>query len=382
MLAKQVIFVKTILGILYIQLTRPPRPQISIVRSLHAHFVPVFLYTSLESSLVICAIVRLTDPGNRCLLPSVMIDSSNLTLPIQKTGETATLQIVVVGEVLWDILDDSTCLGGAPLNFSVHCKRLGHKPLLLSAVGSDELGERALREIAEMGLDITQIRRSTKWKTGTASVTVNENGQPSFHIQRPAAYDDIQLSESEVQSLRQPEPSWLYFGTLFPSLAKPRATLEQLLQALPNTKRLYDLNLRPGFDSPDLIRTLIAQADVVKLNDSEAQVIGTLFELPSDLELFCRTGSERFGWTAVCVTLGAGGCAVLRDGEFFRGEGFPVCVADTIGAGDAFAAALLHGLVQHWPIAHIAHFANRLGALVASRTGAIPDWDIADTASP
>jgi len=307
-----------------------------------------------------------------------MIDSSNLTLPIRKTGERIPVQIVVVGEVLWDILDDSTCLGGAPLNFAVHCKRLGYNPLLLSAVGTDELGERALREIAEMGLDISQIRRSTKWKTGTASVTVNENGQPTFHIQRPAAYDDVQLTESEVQTLRQLKPSWLYFGTLFPSLSTPRATLEQLSQALPNARRFYDLNLRPGFDSPDLITTLIERADIVKLNDSEAGVIRTLFELPPDLEAFCRTGAERFGWTAVCVTLGAEGCAVWRDGEFFRAEGFPVCVADTIGAGDAFAAALLHGLMQQWPIAQIAHFANRVGALVASRTGAIPAWDIAE----
>jgi fructokinase len=307
-----------------------------------------------------------------------MNDSYDLIVPINETG--ARVNLVVVGEVLWDILKQTTCIGGAPLNFSVHCRRLGHRPLLISAVGNDDLGERALAEIASTGLPLDYIQRSNTWKTGTASVTMDANGQPNFLIQRPAAYDDVRLSDTILSVLQELEPSWLYFGTLFPSQPKPKKVLERLLQALPNARRFYDVNLRPGFESPELIAALIAEANVVKLNQTEAQVISRLFGLPADLEAFCRAGANRFGWTSVCVTLGADGCALFSNGEFHRAEGLRVRVADTVGAGDAFAAALLHGLVQHWPIAQIAQFANRVGALVASRTGAIPDWHLAEVA--
>jgi fructokinase len=310
-----------------------------------------------------------------------MDDSRNLTTPIYYKNDGTPAHVVVLGEVLWDLLHQRACLGGAPLNFSVHCKRLGHRPILISAVGDDDLGNRALREIADSGLDVNDIQHSSAWPTGTASVAIDSEGQPTFQIQRPAAYDDVKLTPAQLERLARLNPPWLYFGTLFPSQPLPRLALEQTLKALPDARRFYDVNLRPGFDSPDLIATLMTQADVIKLNESEAEAVGSLFGLPTDLEAFCRTGSQRFGWTAVCITLGAEGCAMLREGEFYRAKGRPIVVADTVGAGDAFAAALLHGLVRRWPIADIAQFANRVGALVASRTGAIPAWDLAEVAS-
>jgi len=99
-------------------------------------------------------------------------------------------------------------------------------------------------------------------------------------------------------------------------------------------------------------------------------------ELPADTEGFCRAGVERFGWDAVCVTLGARGCAMLAAGEYVEAGGHPVDVADTVGAGDAFAAAFMHGISSNWPAAQIAEFSNRVGALVASVHGAIPNWTL------
>jgi fructokinase len=100
--------------------------------------------------------------------------------------------------------------------------------------------------------------------------------------------------------------------------------------------------------------------------------------LPSSLEAFCRCGAERFAWRAVCVTLGERGCVMFDGREFVEARGQPVQVIDTVGAGDAFAAAFLHGLVQRWPPRDIAVFANRVGGLVASRAGAIPEWTLAE----
>ena len=89
---------------------------------------------------------------------------------------------------------------------------------------------------------------------------------------------------------------------------------------------------------------------------------------------FCSTYAPRFGWDVVCVTRGEHGCELWQKGQYFVAPGYRVTVADTVGAGDAFGAALLHGLEQQWVPEKVADFANRLGALVASRSGAIPPW--------
>ncbi len=287
---------------------------------------------------------------------------------------------MVAGEILWDVFPTSTRLGGAPLNFSVHLRRLGFNPILVSALGRDEPGERAAREIAALGLNMRMVRWSEKWETGTASVAVDSSGQPAFLIPRPAAYDEIRLTEVELLLLNSLQPSWLYYGTLFPSMPQGSAALEQLLNALPDAIRFYDVNLRPGFESQSLVAELLAAANVVKLNEEEARTVGRHLGLPADAEGFCRGGAARFGWRAVCVTLGEHGCAMFDGAEFVRADGERVEVADTVGAGDAFAAAFVHGLTQRWPAARIARFANRVGALVASRAGAIPDWNVAEVA--
>jgi fructokinase len=305
-------------------------------------------------------------------------NSEDLTLHV--AGRSDAPSAVVVGEVLWDVFPESVRLGGAPLNFSAHLRRLGFNPILLSAVGRDRFGERAAREIAALGLGTAMLHRSEKWETGSASVAVDSSGQPAFRIARPAAYDDLRLTEAELGALQALAPSWFYYGTLFPSTPEGRSTLGQLLKAMPGATRFYDVNLRPGFESLELVTELLAQAGVVKLNEAEAQTVARHLSLPEDDEGFCRAGAARFGWRAVCITLGERGCAVFDGAEFVRAGGERVQVADTVGAGDAFAAAFVHGLEHGWPALRIARFANRVGALVASRAGAIPEWNLAEAA--
>lgn len=212
--------------------------------------------------------------------------------------------------------------------------------------------------------------------------TSRGSGHPTFTIPRPAAYDAAQLTEAQLRRLTAWAPAWIYYGTLFPSVEEGKQTLLQLLCALPDTMRFYDVNLRPGFDSPALVTELLALASVVKLNEAELQAVSRFGALPSDMEAFCRAGVERYGWKAVCVTFGARGCAVLADNEFLVADSFPVDLADTVSAGDAFAAAFLHGLSRQWGIEEIAVFANRVGAIVAGRAGAIPDWSVAEAIGP
>jgi len=297
-------------------------------------------------------------------------------LSLQDGGEAHS--ILVVGEVLWDLFEHSTALGGAPLNFAAHAKRLGFDPLLISAVGADSLGYTAREEIAGLGLDTSFLQTTSRFPTGTARVEPGPGDRTRFVIERPAAYDAICLRDEQIAQITHRAPAFFYYGTLFSSTPQGRAVVERLLDALPAATRFYDLNLRPGNYSVQLVIEMLERADLVKLNEEELAKVHKFTRLPSEIEAFCREGSKRYGWKAVCVTLGPRGCAMLRGDEYVEAAGRPVEVADPVGAGDAFAAAFLHGLLSQWPVAKIADFANRIGALVASRHGAIPAWTMTE----
>jgi fructokinase len=262
------------------------------------------------------------------------------------------------------------------LNFGAHARRLGYPVTLISAVGPDELGQQASEIITSLELDTRFLQTTTRYATGTAHVRLGPEGSTDFAIPRPAAYDAVEISASDLDLLHQLAPWWFYYGTLFASTVQGKHVLDRLFEALPETEKFYDINLRPGSDSPELVRALLDHADVVKLNEAELARIHAFAGLPSDVKSFCHAAVDRYGWNAVAVTLGERGCAMLTGGQYVEAPSYPVEVIDTVGAGDAFSAAFLHGLSQNWPAAEIAAFANRLGALVAASPGAIPDWSL------
>jgi fructokinase len=285
------------------------------------------------------------------------------------------MKIVSIGEVLWDVIGDQEHLGGAPFNFAAHARKLGHDVHFVSAVGCDERGDRVLERMVQMNLSTRFVRRAEGFPTGTASVILDANGQPSFRIGHPAAYDFPELTATDLEELLSPAPDWIYFGTLLQMSSQAHEVTGRLLAATIGARRFYDVNLRPSCYEPQLVRDLMAQATVVKLNDEEVPMVDLMCgRSHSSLEDFCRDYAALLGWEAVCVTRGAEGCVLLVGDELFRAPGYSVKVADTVGAGDAFAAAFVHGLGSGWPAGQVADFANRVGAVVAGRPGAIPSW--------
>lgn len=295
------------------------------------------------------------------------------------------MRLTSLGEILWDLIDGKELLGGATFNFSVQLARLGlksgkfHDVSFLSAVGDDERGRRALQTAAQLGLPTKFIHSVKDAPTGTVSVILDAAGQPSYVLHRPAAYDFVSLSEEDFNALA---PQWIYHGTLQLMEPRMRSLLDNLSRRYPQARRFYDINLRKDSYTPQLVMELLQLADVVKLNDEEVvqvqQMAGTSH---APLETFCRAYAARFHWNAVCVTRGELGCAILKDDKYVEVGGVPIQVVDTVGAGDAFAAAFLHGLDADWPPARIGAFANRLGALVASSAGGVPDWSLSDLTS-
>lgn len=288
------------------------------------------------------------------------------------------MRIVSIGEVLWDVFPDREFLGGAPLNFAAAAQRLGSQVALFTAVGDDARGARALEAMKTLGLTTEFVQTLPGRATGTALVVTDDQGNASYVIPRPAAFDCLRDDNARVPRLAAFQPDWIYFGTLAQTCADTERLLGELVEALPGAHCFYDLNLRTGHWNLPLVQRLSQIATVLKLNLAEAEVLfhQTLGAGPFSLEEFCRSWSATYGTRTLCVTLGSEGCAVFQDGRLQAFPGVSVQVVDTVGAGDAFAAAFLHGLHLGWPIPRMASFANAVGALVASRSGATPDWTI------
>ncbi len=291
------------------------------------------------------------------------------------------MRIVTVGEILWDVIGEREYLGGAPLNFAAHAQKLGHEAYLVSAVGNDARGRRTLDILQKWQLSTEFVQVLDSRDTGTAQVELDSEGKPTFRIVRPAAYDFVTLTAEHLQSISELKPDWIYFGTLYHMSSQALESTLKLLQTVRSARHFYDVNLREGNWTLALVEQLSSHADVIKLSDSEAEFLDGLLNAggqEGSVEYLCRRWKDRYGCEIVCVTLGERGCAIREGDQYCESPGYKVQVADSVGAGDAFAAAFLHGLEQHWDTRRLGCFANSVGALVASRAGATPEWNISE----
>ena len=291
------------------------------------------------------------------------------------------MKILSIGEVLWDIFDNGReFMGGAPLNVSAHIRQLGHTAALFSAVGKDSRGNETLERISALGLSTDLVQTVPGQSTGTAIVRTDANGNPVFSISRPAAFDFLSFGQETLSRLQDFAPDWICFGTLAQTESRNEKILNRIVEYFPNAKRFYDINLRDGHWNLDLVSRLSYLATTLKMNQSEAEILSrrTFGNRPFYLNEFCDYWSSTYGSEVICVTLGGNGCAVYSEGRLSTFSGFSVEVVDTVGSGDAFSAAFLHGTAMKWPIEERAAFANALGALVASRPGATPLWTLAE----
>jgi fructokinase len=283
--------------------------------------------------------------------------------------------VLGIGEILWDLLPSGPRLGGAPFNVVAHLRRLGHPVAYLTSVGDDDLGRRTLQEIRALDVDASCVQVAAGAPTATVGVTLDARGSPTFEIRSPAAYELTEARPGILDSVRRLGPRAVVFGTLAQRWPRVRTVTQEVLSAQPGALRVYDVNLRGGTWSSALVAELAREANVLKLNDDEVRVLGPALGLPAaSLPSFAEAAARRFGLEAVCVTQGSAGAVLWTPTGLVEHRGYRVVVADTIGAGDAFTAGLVHAiLVGSEPLAAL-QLANALGAIVASRPGAIPSW--------
>lgn len=295
-------------------------------------------------------------------------------------GDMADGRVLGIGELLWDLFPDGPRLGGAPFNVVASMRRLSHPAAFVTAVGDDELGRSAVAAVDELGVDTTFISVARDLPTGTVAVTPDPVEGHRFTIGSPAAYASIGDADTLVTRLLDLVPEALVYGTLAQRSPAVRELTHRVATEIRPVNRLYDVNLRDGSWTGDLVLDLLRDATVVKLNGDEAVVLAGLLGSAATGRALAAALAARYGIERLCITRGAAGATLLVGGDEYMVEGIEVDVADTVGAGDAFAAGLLHGLLTDMPPDETLRFANRLGALVASRAGALPVWSATELA--
>jgi fructokinase len=274
--------------------------------------------------------------------------------------------------LLWDLLPSGKQLGGAPANFAYITNLLGDTGIPASCVGCDSLGDESLRRLSQLGVSAAFVQRDPTHPTGTVKVEIDNAGQPRFEISQPVAWDFLEWTPG-WQELAQAADA-VCFGSLAQRSAHSRTTIRSFLHATkPGALRIFDVNLRQNFYSKQVLADSMKLATIVKLNHEELPKIMDLFELEHrGEEDSARSLLSSYDLQLVCVTRGTRGSLLISPEGGSEHAGFRVQVADTVGAGDAFTAALVHGYLRGMPLDEINAKANRVGAWVASQSGATP----------
>jgi fructokinase len=294
-------------------------------------------------------------------------------------GGSEQRTVVGLGELLWDMLPGGARLGGAPANFAVMAGRLGDRAVVASRVGADKLGAQAHEQLAGLPVDSAFVQVDREYATGTVTIEL-KGGEPEYTFHEPVAWDRLALTP-EWRKLAL-EADAVCFGTLAQRAETSQATiLEFLDQTRRECVRVFDVNLRPPHWSGETLRGSLARATILKLNAGELRqvLMGTgacpyPTEAADDDAILRGTDQllNRYPVELVCVTLGAHGSLLATRREHHRHHGLATTVRDTVGAGDAFTAALTHYYLEGAPLAVLNEAGNRWGAWVASQAGGMP----------
>jgi fructokinase len=295
-------------------------------------------------------------------------------------GDIGALPFVVgIGEILWDILPDGRQLGGAPANFAFHARALRAASVIVSAVGDDRPGREILAELGTRGLDPSGIATVSSAPTGTVTVTLDAGGIPHYTIHEGVAWDVIPWTAGLGDIAARADA--VCFGTLAQRSPVSRATIGSFLDATrPDCLRVLDLNLRQSYFSRETVHGLLERATVLKLNDDELTTVAEMLSLPGPETHVLAALLGAYPLTVIALTKGPSGSRLFGPGVDLSHPGSRVETEDTVGAGDAFTATLVAGLLKKRSWEEIGDRANRIAGYVCSRKGAWPDLP-ADLAS-
>ncbi|MCH5247652.1 MAG: carbohydrate kinase [Muribaculaceae bacterium] len=280
--------------------------------------------------------------------------------------------IVGMGEALWDVLPEGKKIGGAPANFAYHVSQFGLDSCVVSAVGEDKLGDEILSNFDEKKLNYNIER--VPYPTGTVMVELDAAGVPIYDIKQNVAWDNIPFTPSLKELAKRTRA--VCYGSLAQRSIVSRTTINQFIDEMPQdneTLKIFDINLRQGFYTPEIITKSMEQCNILKINDEELVTISRMFDYPGiDLENKCWILLGKYNLKMLILTCGVNGSYVFSPGKVSFVRTPKVEVADTVGAGDSFTAAFIASILQGKTIEEAHNRAVEVSAFVCTRNGAMP----------
>jgi fructokinase len=282
-----------------------------------------------------------------------------------------SFRVLGLGEVLWDLLPTGRQLGGAPANFACHARALGADAAVVTRVGADALGREIVERLGALGLPVDLVQLDELAPTGTVGVDLDAGGVPRFTIHEGVAWDALAATPAALAAAGHADA--VCFGSLAQRREPARASIRRLVDATPaSALRIFDANLRQPFHTREVLERSLALANVLKLNDAELPALASAFGFGGAPEAVVEALARRFVLQLVALTRGPGGSLLWTRQGVSDHPGAPATVRDTVGAGDAFTAALAMGVLLDWPLEQINARANAVAAFVCGAAGAVP----------
>lgn len=280
--------------------------------------------------------------------------------------------VVGMGEALWDLLPEGKKIGGAPANFAYHVSQFGLPSCVVSAVGSDPLGQEIIENFTSKGLN--HLIEEVPYPTGTVQVEIDQAGIPQYEIKENVAWDNIPYT-ARLEALAQRTRA-VCFGSLAQRNVVSRQTINRFLDAMNHddeTLVVFDVNLRQGFYNKEILCESMQRCNILKINDEELVTVSRMFGYPGiDLQDKCWILLGKYNLKMLILTCGINGSYVFTPGSVSFLPTPQVEVADTVGAGDSFTAAFISSILRGRSVAEAHAAAVSTSAFVCTRNGAMP----------
>jgi len=276
-----------------------------------------------------------------------------------------------LGEILWDVLPDKRMLGGAPTNFAYHVNGLGGTGVPVSCVGDDDLGREALSLLSSYGLNIDAIAIDPVHPTGTVDARIDDQGVATYVFPDDVAWDFLSLNDTAMALAAK--AGAVCFGTLAQRSEISRRAIRQFLAAAPDALKVYDINLRQNFFTPEIIGQSLDLVDVLKINDDELALVSRMLSLPAGERDALEAIMLRHSLRLAVLTRGDKGSLIVSPDGVSDLSGEPTEVVDTIGAGDSFTAAMVLAYLDGQSLDEINRYATKVAAYVCGCSGAMPE---------
>ncbi|GGE62596.1 fructokinase [Pedobacter psychrotolerans] len=278
--------------------------------------------------------------------------------------------VISIGEILWDVFPEGKKAGGSSMNVALNLHKQGINSKFISAVGDDESGKELIEFLKAQNFesDLIQIN---DLPTSTVEVKLDESHQATYTIVEPVAWDAINLNDHALEAVKQGD-AFVYCSLT----CRNEKSKDTILALLKQAKlKIFDINLRPPFYTIETLKTLLGEANILKVNEHELVYLKDELALTGNTdEQLLKQLSLNFNIEIICLTVGEKGAYVLQDGHLYHHKGYQVEVADTVGAGDSFLATFISSYLNGYPINTVLDRACKVGAFVASQHGANPDY--------